>query len=63
VFDYARSQGARTLVLEADRDMEARPELAWLLAPNRPAFLHVVRDVTRPHAGRLLVFEIEPEAR
>jgi hypothetical protein len=43
--------------------MEARPELAWLLAPNRPAFLHVVRDVTRPHAGRLLVFEIEPEAR
>lgn len=60
ILDYARAQGASRLVLEQARDIEARPDLAWLIADDRPAAFHLVTSAPHPNGGRLLVFEIAP---
>ena len=58
VFDYARAQGASCLVLEGDRDLERRPQLAPLARDPAPAGF--VLELTRPapQGGELRVFRL-----
>ena len=60
ILDYARAQGATRLVLEQARDVDARPDLAWMAAADRPAAFQLVSSSPHPNGGKLLVFDIAP---
>jgi hypothetical protein len=59
VLDYARAQGASCLVLEGDRDLERRPELAPLEQDPPPAGFRLELTRSTPRGGTLRVFRIE----
>jgi len=60
ILEYARSQGARGLVLEGARDLDQRPDLSWLTGGDLPADFRIVHRAPHPNGGELLVFEIAP---
>jgi hypothetical protein len=61
ILDYARAQEATALVLEGERDLTERPDLAWLLAVDRPAAFRLLSQRPHPGGGSLLVYEIRED--
>jgi len=62
VLDYARAQGAACLVLEGNRDLSRRPELAPLAHDPPPAGFRLVSARPALQGGELRVFRIESGA-
>jgi hypothetical protein len=62
VLDYARAQGAVQIILEGDRDLQVRPDLAALAGPAPPPGFTRLHDLPDPRGGRVLIYALTPPA-
>jgi hypothetical protein len=62
ILDFARTVGAVAIVVEGNRDLEERPDLAWLMRDELPPQLQVFEVVPHPEGGelRVLAFDASP---